>query len=222
MNLPTYYLRRPAFDLTNEITASFEELFTELILSANGDLVDYSLSAPKWQFLNYLSDTKAVVMHGSGDSTISEFEPRQSNDVKEFGDQRAVYAASDGIWASFYAILDRDRYVRSLINTCNRYVGPYGQADSYYFFSINDDALPHRPWRTGTVYILPRQTFEMEPALEGREATQWRSFSPVKPLAKVSIRPEEFQFLDHIRGHDLPTIQRRVKENPNGFPWLED
>ncbi len=222
MNLPSYYLKRPTLDLTNEITSSFEDLFTEQVVNAGGELIEYSLSAPKWQFLNYLCDSKEVVMHGSGNSTISEFEPRQSTDVKEFGDQRAVYAASDGIWASFYAILDRYRYVRSLSNACIRFINSGGQTNSYYYFSINDDALPHEPWRTGTIYILPRQTFEKESAPKGRESTQWRSFFPVKPLAKVSVGPEDFPFLEQIRGHDMETILRRSKENPDGFPWLED
>jgi hypothetical protein len=53
--------------------------------------------------------------------------------------------------------VDRKRYVRSLINACFRVVEKDGsQSDPYYFFSVNADALPHRPWRSGTIYILPR------------------------------------------------------------------
>jgi len=222
MKLPTYLLRRPPFDLSDEIVTSFEELFAEQVLAADGESIDYPLPTPKWQFLNYLCESKEIVVHGSGNSAINEFEPRQSNDAVEFGNQQAVYAASDGIWASYYAILDRDRYVRSLVNTCQRIVDPDGEKKSYYYFSINEDALPHNPWRTGTIYILPRRTFERESAPEGRESAQWRSFSAVKPLAKISVRPEDFPFLGQIRGHDMPTVMRRSEKNPDGFPWLED
>lgn len=222
MTLPSYFLKRPEIDDSPEVISSFERLFTEQVADVNGSNIDYSLSTPKWQFLNYLCDTQDVVVHGSGDPAIADFEPRQSNDVVEFGDQRAVYAASDGIWASFYAILDRDRYVRSLNNACVKAIVAEGEIESFYYFSINDDALPHEPWRIGTVYVLPKATFQGEPTKSGRNSAQWRSAVAVKPLAKISIGPEDFPFLDQIRGHDMETVVRRSEENPNGFPWLDD
>jgi hypothetical protein len=223
VKLPSYYLKRPAIDDSPKVVAAFERLFSEQIATANGRLIEYQLSAPKWQLLNYLCDTKDVVMHGSGDPAISEFEPRQSNDVQEFGDQKAVYAASDGIWASYFAIVDRDGPVTSLVNSCTKIVFPRKTSETAYFFSINDDALPHNPWRTGTVYVLPRETFEMEESLRAdRESTQWRSFEPVKPLAKIKVVPEEFPFLDQIRGHDFDTIQKRATQDTDGFPWLTE
>jgi hypothetical protein len=98
-----------------------------------------------------------------------------------------------------------------------------GKAESYYFFSINGDALPHQPWREGTMYILPKDTFEQQSSSRtGFESTQWRSFESVKPLAKITVGPTDFPFLDQIRGHDLAEVTRRAAENPGGFPWLED
>ena len=81
MNLPSYFLKSPEIDDSPEVISSFERLFTEQVSDANGSHIDYSLSTPKWLFLNYLCDTKEVVMHGSGDPAIAEFEPRQSNEV---------------------------------------------------------------------------------------------------------------------------------------------
>ena len=143
-------------------------------------------------------------------------------DVDEFGDQKAVYAASDAVWATFFAILDRDRYVWSLNNTCVRKLNSEDEVESLYFFSINDDALPHRPWRSGTLYILPRNTFEPQANDPNNGTAQWRSFKPVKPLAKLTVEPEDFPFLDQIRGHDAKVLIKRAKANPNGFPWLDE
>ncbi|MDB5540334.1 MAG: hypothetical protein JWQ89_2061 [Devosia sp.] len=56
------------------------------------------------------------MLHGSTNPDIEVFEPRKSDDVNAFGDQTAVYAASDGIWPLYFAILDRQRYRMSLIN----------------------------------------------------------------------------------------------------------
>ncbi len=83
-------------------------------------------------------DHKEIVLHGSGRSDIREFVPRQSSDATEFGNRRAVYAASDGIWPIYFAVVDRDGPVTSLMNACVRVVGADGsRSKRYYFFSIN-------------------------------------------------------------------------------------
>ena len=43
-----------------------------------GAEIDYKLQAPQWQFLCYLCDYKGLLMHGSGDPNIAEFEPRHA------------------------------------------------------------------------------------------------------------------------------------------------
>jgi hypothetical protein len=123
--------------------------------------------------------------------------------------------------------MDRDRYVRSLSNACFREVGPDGsRSEPYYFFSINGDALPHRPWRQGTIYLLPRATFEQQPLLQKGgaqfEAEQWASLVPVRPLAQLPVDPEDFPFLDRIYPHDLAVLRERIARNPDGFPWMDE
>jgi len=201
------FLKLPEIDHSSEEIDAFEHLFTD-IQDAEGGLVEYPLGAPKWQFLNYLGKSKDVVFHGSGASEIREFEPRKSDDSNEFGDHKAVYAASDGIWATFFAILDRERYVRSMNNACFRKLNSDGEVETLYYFSINEDALPHRPWRPGTLYILPRKTFEPQAKDPNDGTAQWRSFVPVKPLANITVDPDDFPFLEQIQGHP-------------GFPWID-
>ncbi len=228
MHLPPHYLSRPEMDLKTAICDEFEELFARYIRNGVGNLIEYSCPAPKWQFLCYLGDSRDVVLHGSGDPAIAEFEPRQSNDSSEFGNQKAVYAASDGIWATYFAVVDRERYVRSLVNSCFRFTEPVRKRVPFYYFSINADALAHKPWRTGTVYVLPRDSFEQQPSQRSKstgrdiEFAQWRSFIAVKPLAKVTVGPPDFPFLDQIRGHDPAVVQKRALEDPDGFPWQDE
>src|SRR5262245_59397905 len=148
MELPRYYLPRPPMDLYPDTIAAFEQLFAEHVEHGAGAEIPYALNAPKWQFLSYLGDTKELLFHGSGNPYIAEFEPRQSNDIEEFGNRQAVYASSDPIWAMYFAVMDRDRYVTSLVNACFQIVNDDGSLSvPYYFFSINGDALPHQPWR---------------------------------------------------------------------------
>ena len=123
------------------------------------------------------------MLHGSGTGDIAKFEPRQSNDIEEFGNRRAVYAASDGLWAMYFAIVE-----------------------PRYFFSINEDALDHVPWRPGTVYLLPAGGFAEQPAM--RLGDQWVQTqqvarpTSVRPAARLSVEPADFPLLASIRGHD--------------------
>src|SRR5687768_10004779 len=180
MELPPYFSPRPDVDLDAETQAAFDGLLSDTLRKGHGAKIDYNLSAPKWQFLSYLCDRKGLLAHGSGNPHIEEFEPRQSNDVLEFGNRRAVYAAYDAISTMYFAIVHRDRYVTSLANACFHIVASDGTLlGPFYFFSINADALPHHPSRQGTIYLLPRDTFEHQGRKEFRgltiEIAQWAS-----------------------------------------------
>jgi len=214
-------------DLDAGTVETFERIFTAAVEPGRGAEIEYDLPAPKWQFLAYLCDTKGLLAHGSGNPHIEEFEPRQSNDVAEFGNRRAVYAASDALWAMYFAIVDRDGHVKSLMNACFRVVEEDGsRSEPYYFFSVNGDALPHKPWRRGTLYLLPRDTFEQQPPQTSRgalgEIQQWASLVSVRPLARLSVDPEDFPFLEQILPHDPATVRLRYERDPEGFPWLDD
>jgi len=226
MQLPAYFSTRPGPEPDAGTAASFDRLFAETVEHGTGEEIDYKLQAPKWQFLCYLCDTKGVLVHGSGNPDIAEFEPRQSNDITEFGNRSAVYAASDGLWAMYFAIVDRDRYVSSLMNACFRVMEDGQWSEPYYFFSINEDAIPHRPWRRGTVYLLPRATFEHQAPGDYQgmvlEIAQWASPVAVKPLAKLAVGPEDFPFLSQIYPHDPKIVSVRAASDPEGFPWMDE
>jgi hypothetical protein len=227
IELPRWFLPRPTPHTDPGTIAAFERLFTATVERGAGTLIDYTLLAPKWQFLCYLCDHKEIVLHGSGQPNILEFEPRQSNDVAEFGNRRAVYAASDGIWPIYFAVMDRDRGVTSLVNSCARVVGSDGsRSEPYYFFSINADALRRRPWRRGTIYLLPRHNFEQQALQPYRglqlEVAQWASPVPVRALARLPVEPGDFPFLGQMHAHDPQVVKERAARDPDGFPWLDD
>jgi hypothetical protein len=204
--------------------ASFERLFAESVARAPCATIEYTLPAPRWQFLCYLCEQKRVVLHGSGDPSIAEFEPRKATDVNAFGDRRAIYAA-DGIWPIYFAIVDRDRPLTSLINSCARIVEPTGLSDPYYYFSIDDDDLPGSPWRDGTVYVLSDETFERQPRQRYRgfeiEIAQMASFASGRIVTKLAVRPDDFPFLGQVRRHDPVVTRARARANPDRFPWID-
>lgn len=226
VSLPACFLPQPAARWDDTTLASFDRLYAEAVENGAGSEIVYTLPAPKWQFLCYLCDYKGILIHGSGNRDIAEFEPRQSNDVSEFGNRRAVYAASDGIWPLYFAIVDRERYVTSLVNSSFRVVEAGQRSLPYYFFSVNADALPHHPWREGMVYLLPGNSFEQQPNLHFRgmeiELAHWASPVPVKPLAKLAVQPTDFPFLAQTVPHDPAVIQARAAADPDGFPWMDE
>lgn len=222
MQIPSYFLRRPA--TADEHITDFERLYRDFMEEKAVTEIDYRLTAPKWQFLCYLCDSKEILLHGSANPDIREFEPRQSNDVDEFGNRKAVYAASDGIWPMYFAIANREK-VTSLVNSCFRFVENGQVSEPYYYFSINQDAHSHNPWQSGMIYLLPHDMFEQQPLqhYHGRdiEIEQWARSTAVKPLAKLSVTPADFPFLGQVNGHKPLVVSERSLRDPDAFPWRD-
>ncbi|RIK32688.1 MAG: hypothetical protein DCC56_02405 [Anaerolineae bacterium] len=226
MILPDYWLTHPTTTFDESAQSAFDSLLNTTLSFGNCPTIEYTLPFPKWQFLCHLADHHDIALHGSGDSNIAMFEPRQSNDLNEFGNQKAIYAASDGLWAMFFAIVDRDR-VASITNACVRLEDETGAIHGpFYIFSVSQSALPKQPWRMGTVYLLPRSTFTTQPPMEFGpnqiHIAQLASFVPIQPLAKLAITPDDFPFLMQIRGHDDQRLQEYATALQTGAPWPDN
>ncbi|MEZ4731503.1 MAG: hypothetical protein R3E79_30665 [Caldilineaceae bacterium] len=226
MMLPDYWLKRPSVDLDESTQTVFAELFKTALTLGGCPTIHVPLPWQKWQFLCYVADEHVIALHGSGDPNIALFEPRQSSDLTDFGNQKAVYAAADGLWAMFFAVVDRAR-VMSITNACIRIEEESGVMHGpLYVFSVSQSALAHQPWRTGTVYLLPRQPFMTQPPATfgaGKvHIAQLASLAPVQPLAKLTVTPEDFPFLQQIRGHDDQRLQEYATALQTGAPWPSD
>ncbi|MFF4778340.1 hypothetical protein ACFY05_36505 [Microtetraspora fusca] len=215
MDLPSHWLPRPPFSPDDETLADFASLFADAVAQGPDKPIPYTLAAPKWQFLCYVAEQAGYVLHGSYNPSIERFEPRRSYDSEDFGNRTAVYAASDGIWPMFYAILNRDHPL-SMVNSCRDVAG-----EPYYYFSISRPVLDLGPWQEGTVYLLSAEGFEHEPPIRGVRQRQVAKLAPARPVAKIRVVPEDFPFLSDVRGHDDAMIQARSAADPDGFPWVE-
>jgi hypothetical protein len=226
MNLPDYWLERPNLVYSSQSQADFDHLFSALQAAGKNTLINYNFPVPKWQFLCYLSDHREVVLHGTGNPNIQVFEPLPSNDLSEFGAQTAVYGAADGLWAMFFAILDREHWPMYTSNACIRLVDEAGLiSQPRYVFSISHSALRQKPWRKGMVYLLPGETFIKQPSLQFGpyevRIPQLASLVPVKPFAHLEVAPEDFPFLGDIRGLDDDRIAEYGQAMQSGAPWPE-
>lgn len=228
MELPPYWIPRPGPRPDPATAKAFDGLLAHAMDQGPDHPIDYRLDAPKWQFLCHVADRADTVLHGSGDPDITCFEPRQPGDTLDFSNRRAVFAATDGIWPLHYATLDRDRHPTVMtVNSCTRLSFPDGRLSGpYYFFSISQQALERQPWRAGMIYLLPATGFERQPPVPaGRNwihIAQAASPTPVTPVAKITVQPEDFPFLDSVHGHDDDVLNARIAADPQGFPWFTD
>jgi hypothetical protein len=225
--LPDYWIERPPFR-TERATEAAVDAFLERV-DANGgmDLLDVDellreMRLVRWRFLCSLAARRRIAFHGTGDPGIERFEPREPVDFAPFGQQSAVFATNDPIWAMFYAIVDRTRHSLTLNNGC---LVLEDTGDVYYYFSVSRQALPLEPWRTGYVYLLPADTFVEQPGAvyAGRPAHIPQLASPVavRPFARLRITPRSFPFLDRIRGHDDERLADYAQAVMAAAPWPE-
>lgn len=223
MRLPSWVLRRPPPARDAAITTAFDALLDAALAAGPGRAIDYTLPVPRWQFLAHVAERRGYVLHGSSNPDIARFEPRPAADSNPFGRQVAVYAAADGIWPIFFAIIDSRRVHPGILVSACMHIR--GEAEPLYFFSVGQTALERGPWREGTVYILPNDGFQPEPPITvGRlqvRTSQLASHRAVAPLAKLRVSPEDFPLLDRVRGHDDTSTIARAEADPLGFPWLD-
>ena len=176
--------------------AAFDEL---LARTPEGGEVDYDLPVPKWWFLHHLV-THGFLLHGSNEREIAEFETRPNFDAHNVRRVDAVFASDDAIWPIYFAVVNRP-VAQSYINWCDH----PGNGTSRYLFSIGSDPRLTESWTTGTVYVLPSDTFEQTP--DTRELT---STVPVRARARVTVEPDEFPFKDRTRSHRKGDTPRTV------------
>jgi hypothetical protein len=225
ISIPPYFIERPAL-AGPEAAEAFNALFDQALVAGDLEPIDYHLEWPRWQFISHIVERHELVVHGSQNSTIKTFEPRKSNDAHPFGDRQAVYGASDGLWAMYYAILDRPAHPMTIVNSAMRFEDEDGSLSApHYFLSISQPALEARAFKPGMLYFLPGDSFEPMPPMQVNgtkvHVLQWASLVAVKPLARIAVAPADFPLLDRIRGHDDEHVMARAKADPDGFPWLD-
>ena len=158
-----------------------------------GEQVD--IPEPRLDFLRWLGENRDVVFHGSPLGDLAELSTeRKSRDTTTWGDQTAVYASSDPVWAIYFAVLRRDK---GWTGTRNGTLA-IGDRRRYFFVHNHGSQSPDR-FGPGTVYLLPPDTFEAEPPLAGTiDTAHLVSRVPVTPLARVNVTPEDFPFRNRI------------------------
>jgi hypothetical protein len=160
-----------------------------------------AIPEPRLDFLRWLAENRPVVFHGSPRDDLRELSTeRQSWDATAWGNQRAVYASTDPVWAIYFACLRRDRGWRG---TRNGSMGKAGRPlyPRWYFFAHNRGSASPDRFGPGSLYLLSPRTFVADEPLAGGaiDTAHLVSHEPVRPLARVDVTPADFPFGHRIR-----------------------
>jgi hypothetical protein len=189
-----HFLKVAELELSKQAVKDFDEIYEHYIINGNGNFITYTSNYPKYLFLNYIIENKNVLVHGSNNSDINKLEPRAQL-LANNKPVKAVFAASDGIWSLFFAVINRKEYMGSLRNICLTIPTKKG-IKRYYYFSVNKE-FKGKYWTDGILYILPKKPFK-----QGGINDEWICENNVKPLAKMSVTPEDFPFLEKVYKHN--------------------
>jgi hypothetical protein len=155
---------------------------------------------PNLDFLRWLAENRPVVFHGSPRDDLGELSTeRQSRDTTAFGNQQAVYASSDPVWAIYFACLRRDGGWTGTRNGSMAKAGGPLYPRRYFFLHNRGSASPDR-LGPGSLYLLSPRTFVADEPLGGViDTAHLVSHEPVRPLARLDVTPDDFPFRGRIR-----------------------
>jgi hypothetical protein len=182
---------------------AFDHLLDAVLAEVPNRLIDYQLPYPKADFLNYICDWRGYVAHGSPLSDLSILRPvRLTNDSSEFGNRHQIFCSPDGMWALWFAILDKSR-IHVTENGCVRFGRGSGRV-KYYHFDLPAESKDTPPFTDGMIYLAHAGDFPERhayPLLDKFDAEneEWGSSKPVIPLAKMHVKPEDFPYLDKVQ-----------------------
>lgn len=98
-------IRRKVTPVNDVRKQAFDDLLEKALTGDPRLPMDYNLSFPKSDFLNYICDWRGFVVHGSPLHDLAVLQPiRKSEDNNEFGNRQQIFASPDAIWAMWFAI----------------------------------------------------------------------------------------------------------------------
>jgi hypothetical protein len=180
---------------------AFQKLFQETLRKKEEGVpvVEYKLPYPKEDYLKFLVEEECVLLHGSANRDIETVEPRKANDSsKASGNKTAIYGVVDPVLPIFYAIQDRSKFRDAVVKSGVSQNVETGELE--YKFEIPMKALEAKPWIRGVIYLFDRSQFKEEKDDTGELSGEWTSESPIRPLAKLEVGPEDFRFLNNVEG----------------------
>ncbi|WP_063846083.1 hypothetical protein [Paenibacillus sp. FJAT-27812] len=192
--LRKYFMEKPPILIDSHEAAAYERLLAQTNPEAGA--IEYDCPYPKYRFIAYMTEHKAMLVHGSNHTAIDRFETRRQT-LYNGKYVEAVFATSDAIWPIFYAVFNRSKLHGNFRNGCIRVKK---NVNRFYFFSLTEATMNNSPWTSGTVYFLPKESF-------ARSSSgfvyfdEWISRETVAPRYKLAVSAEDFPFIEEVSSH---------------------
>lgn len=190
------FVGMPPIAIDHQEKEAYERLIQHTDIRAGVASIIYDCPYPKHRFVAYMAEQKGMLVHGSNNQEITNFETRRQT-LYNGKYVNAVFATKDAIWPIFYAVFNRAKLVGNFRNGCLRInAHPY----RYYFFSLTEQTFSNTPWTSGTVYFLPQQSF-VRASSASVYFDEWVSEQEVSPLFKMEVGLEDFPLVSMITSH---------------------
>ncbi len=186
---------------------AYLHLWTGVSQQSDGASINWDLPWARYRFVEWLTQRRQVIFHGSPLPDLDLFVPRRGSielfDHGGRGNRGAVYGTPYGIWSMWFAVIDRSKLEGSIRNGVFSFESDDGETLDVYNFSVHYELVDQPIWRTGTLYFLSPDTFSPIPFYPGGPpSNEWASTLELRPIARLEVRPEDFPFLDRVGGHD--------------------
>lgn len=207
------FLPAPPLPIDEPRRRAFDAVVREWFSRGPAVAVDYRAPYPKHEFFCYLVRERGYLIHGSTSRNLTSLEPREQADWK--GEQVCgVFAASDGVWPFFFALMYTQLAGCSIRNGCFVVDGGAGQEvceDRFYFFSLDHASLATVRWDEGMIYVVERRDFRPN-GTPPVYFDEWVSEGRVPVVARIPVGPDDFPFLGQVAGHPA--------DEPLAATWL--
>jgi hypothetical protein len=184
----------PQFAYSEDEVREYNRMYDTAIEDNNP--IDYHSNFPKYRFIQYISETRNVLLHGSNHQHIEQFEPRLQT-LYDGKWTEAVFATKDGIWPVFYAILNRSKVLKNFRNGSIRHTRT---KRNYHFYSLDNLSDQDDIWLPGTIYFLEDKTFSGA-AGSMLSFNEWTSLVAVKPITRLDVDPSDFYYMNQVSIH---------------------
>jgi hypothetical protein len=200
-------LRLEEFEWDADEEDSYRALEDSILRNSGDRNLEWHHPWPKWRFIEWLSRRGKFIFHGSPVADLDSFLPRRNSveimDTGGTGNRAAVYGTPFGLWAMWFAVIDRSKLKGTIRNGVMSWRDKSGGLVDLYRFTVHEDFLGGDIWRSGTLYLFSRADFEPIPFYPGGPASgEWASTSELQPLARLIVDPVDFPFLGQVGAHD--------------------
>lgn len=197
-------LLSPPLEPSREEESSFEHLWDRVSHPSRAPEVDLG-GVNLCRFVQWVTSRDLAVFAGSNLVGQERLQPAAwpTQAMGEVGNGEVVYANQDGLCSMFSALVDQDRAGDGARHRVERFYSPEGGHVDLYHFSLPRAILEQGPFRSGGLYLLPRERFQPVPLYPGGPpSTEWICPEAVRPLACLTVAPDDFPLRDGIGSYD--------------------